>query len=115
MPHPNPFLKSHEPLLTGDNAARARWNQQYILSEDKDIDSNKFTLYADTRNIPSNTVIEYELYKGDEKLENVMEVNNNIVAANNINAEILLTKKLEPGTYDLVQMTNDVKEIKNYL
>ena len=84
-------------------------SMQYILAEEKDVDSNKFTLYADTRNIPSNTVIEYELYKGDEKLENVMEVNNNIVAANNINAEILLTKKLEPGTYTLVQMTNDIE------
>lgn len=87
-------------------------NQQYILSEDKDIDSNKFTLYSDTRNIPSNTVIEYELYKGDEKLENVLEVRNNKVAANNVNAEILLTKKLEPGTYTLVQMTNDI-EVQN--
>ena len=84
-------------------------SMQYILSEEKNVDSNKFILYSDTRNIPSNTVIEYELYKGDEKLENVLEVKNNKVAANNINAEILLTKKLEPGTYNLVQMTNDIK------
>ena len=84
-------------------------SMQYILTEEKDVDSNKFTLYSDTRNIPSNTVVEYELYKGEEKLENVMEVNNNVVAANNINAEVLLTKKLEPGTYDLVLKTNEIE------
>ena len=84
-------------------------SEQYIFTEEKDVESNKFTLYSETRNILSNTEIEYELYKGNEKLENVMQVNNNIVAANNINAEITLIKKLEPGSYKLVQKNNYIK------
>ncbi len=85
-------------------------SEQLILTEEeKDIDSNKFTIYSETRNIPSNSEIIYELYNDIEKLENVMQVNNNVVAANNVNAEISLIKKLEPGTYRLVQKIGDVE------
>lgn len=83
--------------------------QLIITEEEKDIDSNKFMIYSETRNISSNSEIIYELYDDTEKLENVMQVNNNIVAANNINAEISLIKKLEPGTYRLVQKIGDVE------
>ena len=83
--------------------------QLIITEEEKDIDSNNFTIYSETRNIPSNSQIMYELYDDSEKLENVMQVNNNIVAANNINAEISLIKKLEPGTYTLVQKIGDIE------
>lgn len=85
-------------------------SEQLILTEEeKDIDSNNFTIYSETRNIPSNSEIIYELYNDTEKIENVMQVNNNIVAANNVNAEISLIKKLEPGTYRLVQKIGDVE------
>lgn len=83
--------------------------QSIVTEEEKDIDSNNFMLYSETRNIASNSQIVYELYNDTEKLENVMQVNNNIVSANNINTEIFLIKKLEPGTYKLVQKIGDAE------
>ncbi len=83
--------------------------QLIVTEEEKDIDFNKFTLYSETRNIASNSQLVYELYNDTEKLENVMQVNNNIVSANNINTEISLIKELEPGTYKLVQKIGDAE------
>ena len=83
--------------------------QLIVTEEEKDIDSNNFMIYSETRNIASNSQIVYELYNDTEKLENVMQVNNNIVSANNINTEISLIKKLEPGTYKLVQKIGDAE------
>ena len=85
-------------------------NEQLIVTEEeKDIDSNNFMIYSETRNITSNSQIAYELYNDTEKIENVMQVNNNIVSANNINTEISLIKKLNPGTYRLVQKIGNVE------
>jgi len=90
-------------------------NKQLILTEEeKNVDSNKFTIYSETRNISSNSQIMYELYADNEKLDNVLQVKNNIVSANNINAEISITKKIDPGVYRLVQKYNGI-EATTYL
>ena len=83
--------------------------QLIITEEEKNIDSNNFTIYSETRNIPSNTQIEYELYDDTKQLENVIQVNDNIVSANNINTEISLIEKIEPGIYKLVQKIGNTK------
>lgn len=85
-------------------------NQQLIITdEEKDIDSNNFVIYSETRNILSNSKITYELYDGEEKLDGVIKISNNIVSANNVNTEISLIKKIKPGTYKLIQKFEDAK------
>ena len=85
-------------------------SSQLILTEEvKNIDSNIFTIYSETRNIPSDSEITYELYDNDEKIENVMQVKDNIVSANNVNAEISFIKKVVPGTYKLIQKSGNVE------
>ncbi|MBQ3307282.1 MAG: Ig-like domain-containing protein [Bacilli bacterium] len=59
--------------------------------------------YSYTKNIPSNTVIPFELYddKGNDVSNYLVDVNENIVAKNNMNSIILISGSIPRGIYTL--------------
>ena len=72
-----------------------------ILTDDLETDSRVFNVYSKTKNIASNERINYSLFKGEEELKDYLDVEYNIVAKNDVNTHISITKKLSQGTYIL--------------
>ena len=61
----------------------------------------EFILYQETKNIPSNTILSYSLFDGEEDISNYLSVENNYVAENNINVTISIDNSINPGKYIL--------------
>lgn len=77
-------------------------SQDYVF--DKLINASKqyeFILYQETKNIPSNTILSYSLFDGEEDISNYLSVENNYVAENNINVTISIDNSINPGKYIL--------------
>jgi len=72
-----------------------------IATEDMTINSSDFTVYSETRNIASLEKLNYTLLKGNKELEGYLNVKNNEVAINNVNANLKLAKFLPNGKYTL--------------
>ncbi len=60
------------------------------------------TVYSDTKNIPSGTVITYTLEKDGEDVSSYLSYMNSTVAINNVNVKITIDKDAEYGEYTLV-------------
>ena len=76
-------------------------NEVEINTKDVLTTDNSIIVYSKTRNILSNEVIEYELFKDNNDYTNKIEVKNNIVAHNDINTNLILSDDLEKGIYFL--------------
>lgn len=65
-----------------------------------------YLLYSETKNIKSNEIIDYKLLNIDtkEEVSYLINVENNIVAENNINATLTLSKDIPVGKYILRAM-----------
>ena len=75
-----------------------------ITTEEDILENGDFStvLYSDTKNIPSNTIIEYKLMKGDVDYSDYLSVTNNVIAANNIRPTITIDEALNYGEYTIV-------------
>lgn len=72
-----------------------------IATADMTINSKDFTVYSETRNIASSEKLNYTLLKGNKELDGYLNVKNNKVAMNNVNANLELVKFLPNGKYTL--------------
>ena len=61
-----------------------------------------FPMYSSTKNIPSNEEITYKLYHGTEDVSQYLEVYNNVVAENNVNAYLGINSDVGLGEFTLV-------------
>lgn len=62
----------------------------------------KYFIYSETKNIPSNEIISYKLFKNETDYSSyIVKLENNIVAENNINASMILNKDIPVGNYTL--------------
>lgn len=121
----NIFIESEnfEVIITNKNNEKSLYNSVSVFT--KNIDSNKliitedeknvgtqFTIYSETRNIPSGSEIIYELYDlNDVKINDALQIKNNFVSANNVNSEINIIKKIDAGKYKLVQKNGEVEAL----
>ena len=73
------------------------------------LETNDFvkTVYSETKNIPSGTVISYTLEKDGKDYSNYLSYANSTVAINNVNANITIDKSAEYGEYTLVAHYGD--------
>ena len=72
------------------------------------VNDYSFRLYSSTKNIPSNGVVQYNLYNNKDNLSNdYLQYNNNIIAINNINTLISINKNIPNGIYKLRASYND--------
>ena len=76
-------------------------------SDTADIYSNSFTIYSETRNIKTNSIIDYKLYDENNNYLDILDVQDNLIGTNNTNSKIRITQKINPGTYRLVQNYTD--------
>lgn len=64
--------------------------------------NNKYYIYSETKNIDSNEIIDYKLFKDNADYSSyIVKLENNIVAENNINASMILNKDIPVGNYTL--------------
>lgn len=71
---------------------------------DKLMNSSKnyeFVLYQETKNISSNSIINYSLYDDENDISSYLTVKNNYVAENNLNVNITIDNSIKPGKYIL--------------
>ena len=77
-----------------------------LSSEEADRTSNNdysFIAYSSTKNINSNSTVNYSLYQGNNDKSNLMKsISNNIVSENNVNATIVIDKDIPDGEYTLI-------------
>lgn len=75
--------------------------------EGKSFNSKNIRLYSDTKGIPSGTSIVYKLYNSsNEEVSSGYSVSNNVVAENNINANLYLDS-INSGNYVVKAFYND--------
>ena len=86
-------------------------------AEFNDAGDLEFLVYSDTKNIDSNETVEYSLYKdGIDYSDYIIDVKNNRVAINNVNATITLDGNMIFGNYILkTSYGNDAFESDVYL
>ena len=73
------------------------------------IDEYSFRLYANTKNIPSNSAVTYKLYdNNNQDLSSKISITNNIVAENNINSTIEISKDIKNGIYRIDAKYNSI-------
>ena len=65
-----------------------------------------FIIYSDTKNISSGAQVSYKLMRGDDDVSSLINVANNIVAINNINATITINSSADYGEYILITNYN---------
>ena len=81
--------------------------------EGKSFNSKNIRLYSDTKGIPSGTNIVYRLYNSsNEEVSSGYSVSNNVVAENNINANLYLDS-INSGNYVVKAFYND-KEVGSF-
>lgn len=87
---------------TTDNAS-----VDFSKYEGKSFNSKNIRLYSDTKGIPSGTNIVYRLYNSsNEEVSSGYSVSNNVVAENNINANLYLDS-INSGNYVVKAFYND--------
>ena len=78
-----------------------------IYVKNTGIDYN-FVVYSKTKNIPSNTTINYSLKNSSgSNYSNYLSVAYNKVAKNDINAEVTISNSIPTGVYDLILTYNN--------
>lgn len=72
-------------------------------SEDDVLENGDFSfvMYSDTKNIPSGAQVSYKLIKDGVDVSDLINVANNVVAINNINATITIDSNADYGEYTL--------------
>ncbi len=77
----------------------------YTPDNDRHFDENSsgysFRLYSDTKNIPSNSNIQYGLWKGSENYSSYLSASNTVTAKNNVNSSISISASIPRGAYTL--------------
>ncbi|MBO6195823.1 MAG: InlB B-repeat-containing protein [Bacilli bacterium] len=63
--------------------------------------TKNISIYSSTKNIDSNELIQYELYKKNIDYSDKIQIKNNIVAHNDVNTDIILSDDLLYGEYTL--------------
>ena len=86
----------------------------YTPDNNKHFDENSsgysFRLYSDTKNIPSNSNIQYGLWKGSQNYSSYLSASNTVTAKNNVNSSISISSSLIPlGDKYILSPTNFLK------
>ena len=77
------------------------------IHDNEQIHNTEFRLYSETKNIPSNSTINYKVYKQNgQEVNNKITFTNNVVAENNINTLATIASDLENGTYSIDAIYN---------
>ena len=80
-----------------------------VVTADDILDNGDYSviLYSDTKNIPSGSTIDYKLMKDGVDYSQYLNVANNTVAINNVNATITIDDAADYGEYTIVASYND--------
>ena len=70
-----------------------------IITKDITVENKEFGMYSETRNIESGEILEYKFFDGDTDISENFVVEDNIVAANNINTSVRIIGELNSGEY----------------
>ena len=82
-------------------------NTPIIKTKDVEMSDSEVIINSKTKNIESGQSISYSLYDGDTELIDYLDIENNIVGANEVNAKIKVKKSLPSGEYILKTSYNN--------
>lgn len=101
------FVKNSISVFTSNVDAEPTITSEEVHLKPNSSSNYQFTLYSHTKAIPSNSSITYTLKNGSNtNYSSYLSVTNNLVAKNDVNAEVTINKSIPTGTYYLTTSFN---------